>query len=203
MKKTIIFSILLAAFSTATFAQLPKFNFGIKGGVNYSKLKSKADLSDNNSIMGYQAGVFARAGFGGMYLQPEVYLGTKGSKFFKVVQNGNTVQTDGNVKFTTVDVPILLGTKFGPGKLNVRFMAGPVVSFIIDEKTTFESGSAAVTDYHNYKNQAIGLQAGGGVDLGNFTVDLRYEAGLSNVNKTDKYDQKQNLWHLSLGLKLF
>lgn len=199
MKKAIIFSFILLATSAVAFAQLPKFNLGIKGGVNYSKLKSKADLTDNNSILGYQAGIFARAGFAGMYLQPELYLGSKGSDF-KLQNTDNSIRTQGDVKFTTLDLPILLGTKFGPGKLNVRFMAGPVISFVIDEKTTFDQGYQAVTDYNSYKDQSIALQAGGGVDLGNVTVDLRYETGLSKMND---YGQKQNLWHLSLGLKLF
>jgi len=199
MKKTLIFSFILLATSTLAFAQLPKFNVGIKGGVNYSKLKSKGDLTDNSSILGYQAGIFTRVGLAGMYLQPELYLGTKGSDF-KLQNVNNEVKTQGSVKFTTLDLPILLGTKLGSGKLNVRFMVGPVISFVIDEKTTFDQGYTAVTDYNSYKDQSISLQAGGGVDLGNATIDLRYESGISQLNN---YGQKQNLWHLSLGLKLF
>ncbi|MDB5014708.1 MAG: hypothetical protein JWQ25_2910 [Daejeonella sp.] len=198
MKKAIIFSVILLATSMIASAQLPKVNFGIKGGINYSRLKSQADLTDNSSILGYQAGIFTRVGFAGMYLQPELYLGSKGSDF-KLQTTSNEVRTQGSVKFTTLDLPILLGTKFGPGKLNVRFMVGPVISFKIDEKTTFDQGYQAVTDYNSYKDQSIAIQAGGGVDLGNVTVDLRYESGLSKMND---YGQKQNLWHLSLGLKL-
>jgi hypothetical protein len=109
---------------------------------------------------------------------------------------------NGKVKFTTLDLPLLLGTKIGPNKLNLRFMAGPVVSFIIDENTTFATAYQGVSDFGNYKKQTLGLQAGTGVDLGNLTLDLRYEAGLSNVSQSEKYSQKQNLFHLSLGIKL-
>ena len=199
MKKTLIFSFILLATSMVASAQLPKFNIGIKGGVNYSKLRSQADLTADNSILGYQAGIFTRFSIAGMYLQPEVYLGTKGSDF-KLRTANNTVVTQGDVKFTTLDLPILLGTKLGTSKLNLRFMVGPVISFKIDEKTTFAQGYQEVKDYNNYKNQAIAIQAGGGIDLGNVTVDLRYENGLTKMND---YGQKQNLWHLSLGLKLF
>ena len=48
----------------------------------------------------------------------------------------------------------------------------------------------------------LGFQAGSGVDLGNLTFDVRYEAGLSNVSQNEKYSQQQNLFHLSLGFKL-
>lgn len=203
MKKIILACCLIFATSMAAMAQLPSFSFGIKGGVNYSNLKTKNDLTDQNSIMGYQIGVFSRIGAVGMYFQPELYLGSKGNEFVRVEDNGgNEVQAKGKVKFTTLDLPLLLGTKIGPNKLNLRFMAGPVISFIVDENTTFDSAYQGISDFGNYKKQTLGLQAGTGVDLGNLTVDLRYEAGLSNVSQSEKYSQKQNLFHLSLGIKL-
>lgn len=203
MKKIILGCCLLLSTGMAAMAQLPAFSFGIKGGVNYSNLKTKDDLTDQNSIMGYQVGVFSRIGAVGMYFQPELYLGSKGNEFIRIENtSGSSVEAKGKVKFTTLDLPLLLGTKIGPNKLNLRFMAGPVVSFIIDENTTFDSAYQGVTDFGNYKKQTLGVQAGTGVDLGNLTVDLRYEAGLSNVSQSEKYNQKQNLFHLSLGFKL-
>ncbi|MBC7915251.1 MAG: PorT family protein [Pyrinomonadaceae bacterium] len=200
MKKFILFAGLLLTTSVAALAQLPSFTAGIKAGVNYSELKSKDNLTDANSILGYQFGVWTRVGGAGFYLQPELYLGSKGGENPIVIDNnGNEAQVNGKVKFTTLDLPILLGTKFGPNKLNVRLMAGPVISFVVDKETTPDGAYASIKDY---KDQAIGVQAGGGVDVGNLSIDLRYEAGLSNMSKSTKYDQKQNLFHLSLGFKL-
>lgn len=203
MKKIILGCCILLTYSMTAMAQLPAFSFGIKGGVNYSNLKTKDDLTDENSIMGYQIGVFSRIGAVGMYFQPELYLGSKGNEFIRIENtSGSSVEAKGKVKFTTLDLPLLLGTKIGPNKLNLRFMGGPVVSFIIDENSTFDSAYQGVSDFGNYKKQTLGLQAGTGVDVGNLTVDLRYEAGLSNVSESEKYSQKQNLFHLSLGFKL-
>lgn len=202
MKKIILIGCLLLTTSIAAIAQLPSFTFGIKGGVNYSKLKTQGDLTDENSIAGYQVGIFTRLGGAGLYLQPELYLGSKGNDFVKVNTGSNSVAASGKVRFTTLDVPVLLGTKIGPSKLNLRFMAGPVISFVVDEKTTFDSAYKNIQNFDNYKNQNWAFQAGSGVDLGNLTVDLRYEAGLSNISKSSEYNQKQNLFHLSLGLKL-
>jgi hypothetical protein len=200
MKKTFIFAILLLIGSTAAMAQLPSFTLGLKAGVNYSQLKSESDATNEDNILGYQFGLWTRIGAAGIYLQPEAYLGSKGGKSPIVFDtNGNEVETSGKVKFTTLDVPVLLGTKFGPNKLNFRLMAGPVVSFVVDKNTTVDSSYDRLQDY---KDQALGLQAGAGLDVGNLSVDLRYEAGLSNISKSDKYDQKQNLFHLSLGFKL-
>ena len=201
MKKFILFAGLLVTTSVAALAQLPSFTAGIKAGVNYSELKAKENLTDANSILGYQVGVWTRVGGAGFYLQPELYLGSKGGENPIVIKSdGTEAQVNGKVKFTTLDLPLLLGTKFGPNKLNVRLMAGPVISFIVDKSTTTDDAYESIKDY---KDQAIGVQAGGGVDVGNLSVDLRYEAGISNISKSTKYDQKQNLFHLSLGFKLF
>ncbi|MFD2161631.1 porin family protein [Paradesertivirga mongoliensis] len=195
MKRIALSGLLLLA-SVTTFAQ---FTLGLKTGVNLATLKG--DVGDESNRLGYQAGAWARFGGAGFYLQPEVYLGSKGGEFGSINQDGTTYHGEGKVNFTTLDIPVLLGNKFGFDKLNFRIMAGPVISFVLDKsaKENFE----VATDFNNYKDQTIGLQTGAGVDLGNISVDLRYEKGLSNINKSGQYDQKQNLWHLSLGYKLF
>ncbi len=203
MKKIIVITWILLTAGVTAMAQLPNFAFGIKGGANYSKLKTENDLTDENSIVGYHVGIFTRLGAAGLYLQPELYLGSKGNKFIKIEDtSGNEVEASGKVRFTTLDLPLLIGTKIGPSKLNLRFMAGPVASFVINENTTFDSAYQNISDFDNYKKQNWAYQAGAGVDVGNLTVDLRYEGGLSNVSRSDEYNQKQNLFHLSLGIKL-
>ena len=203
MKKIILISCIVIAASVTAMAQLPNFAFGIKGGANFSKLKTVDDLTDENSIVGYHVGIFTRLGAAGLYLQPELYLGSKGNNFIKIEDtSGNEVQASGKVRFTTLDLPLLIGTKIGLSKLNLRLMAGPVASFVINENTSFDSAYRNIRDFGNYKKQNWAYQAGAGVDVGNMTVDLRYEGGLSNVSRSNEYNQKQNLVHLSLGIKL-
>ena len=197
-----MFTCLLGLSGLTAMAQIPKFTFGIKGGVNYSNLKTKDDLTDENSIMGYQAGIFTRVGAAGLYFQPELYLGTKGNEYTSIETNSGMMDVKGKIKFTTLDLPLLVGTKIGTNKLNLRFMAGPIVSFIIDENNNLGTAYNSVVDFGNYKKQTLGFQAGSGVDLGNLTFDVRYEAGLSNISQSEKYSQQQNLFHLSLGFKL-
>ena len=203
MKKIILFTCLLGITAITAMAQTPKFTFGIKGGVNYSNLKTKDDLTDQNSIMGYQAGIFSRIGGTGIYFQPEMYLGTKGNEFTSLEMGTAMIVAKGKIKFTTLDLPLLVGTKIGSNRLNLRFMGGPILSFIIDENNTLGSAYNSVIDFGNYKKQTLGFQAGSGIDLGNLTFDVRYESGLSNVSQSEKYSQQQNLVHLSLGFKLF
>ena len=203
MKKIILFTCLLGITAITAMAQTPKFTFGIKGGVNYSNLKTKDDLTDQNSIMGYQAGIFSRIGGTGIYFQPEMYLGTKGNEFTSLEMGTAMIVAKGKIKFTTLDLPLLVGAKIGSNKLNLRFMGGPIVSFIIDENNTLGSAYNSISNFGNYKKQRLGFQAGSGIDLGNLTFDVRYEAGLSNASQSEKYSQQQNLVHLSLGFKLF
>lgn len=196
MKKTLLFVVTLVVLgSSSVMAQ--GFAFGLKAGVNYSSIKTADDLIDQNSILGYQVGVFTRLG-GLIHLQPELYLVSKGNEFVSFEDEAGNEVPNGTVEFTSLDLPVLLGTKLGP----LRIMAGPVISFVVDKNTDFDSAYEDVSDFDDYKNQAIGIQAGGGLDLGKFTVDLRYEAGLSNVSESDKYNQKLNLFQVSLGFRL-
>ncbi|SFA49577.1 Outer membrane protein beta-barrel domain-containing protein [Pedobacter suwonensis] len=199
--KKIIFSIVFLTLGWAT-SKAQTFNLGVKAGVNLAKLN--ADFASEENRLGYQIGAWARIGGASFYVQPEAYIGSKGNKFISIQQdNGNEVSAEGKVKFTTLDIPVLLGTKFGAKNLNFRLMAGPVISFVLDENSSFSSAYQQATDFSNYKNQALGLQAGAGVDVGSISVDLRYEAGLSNISKSEKYTQKPNLFQLSLGFKIF
>lgn len=192
MKKYLLSAIILIAISISAKAQ---FNLGIKGGVNYSTINS--DNLKSSSVAGYQAGVFARIG-GGIYLQPEVYLSSSGGEF---TSNDNTYS--GNVKFTNLNVPVLVGLQFGPKNLNFRVMAGPEYISVLSQNSSLSSNFN--TAYNNfgtaYKNNMLGYQAGFGVDLGAITADLRYQGDFSHFN--DTYNQKQNLWALSVGFKFF
>lgn len=198
--KKIILSVVLLTLGWAT-SQAQTFNLGVKAGVNLSKLN--ADFASEENRLGYQIGAWARIGGASFYVQPEAYIGSKGNKFISFTNNSNTeIAAEGKAKFTTLDIPVLLGTKFGGNNLNFRLMAGPVISFILADNSTFSSAYQQATDFDNYKNQAVGAQFGAGVDVGNISVDLRYEAGLSNISKSEKYTQKPNLFQLSLGFKI-
>lgn len=198
--KKLIFSIVFLTVGWAT-SHAQTFNLGIKAGVNLANIST--DFASEENRLGYQVGAWARIGGASFYVQPEAYIGSKGNKFISFTNNNNTeVAAEGKVKFTTLDIPVLLGTKFGAKNLNFRLMAGPVLSLILDDSSTFSSAYQQATDFNNYKNQAFGLQAGAGVDVGAISVDLRYEAGLTNISKSEKYKQNPNLFQLSLGFKI-
>lgn len=192
MKKYLLSAALLMMLSIGAKAQ---FSLGVKGGVNFSKITT--DNLKESTVAGYQAGLFARFGTG-IYVQPELYVSSKGGKFESTANNNNYT---GNVKFTTLNVPLLIGTAIGDDALNFRIMAGPVYSYAMDKSKNFSANfNGAYADFGNYKNSTLGYQVGAGVDIGSITADLRYEGGLTKIN--DNYGQRQNVWALSVGFKI-
>ncbi len=192
MKKSLLAACLVFITSAGAFAQ---FHLGLKAGLNYTTIKAQHNEFDESGVLGYQVGVWGRIGKS-FYLQPEVYIGSKGSNF--KFQTGATT-TEEKQKFTTLDVPLLLGTKIGVDKLNIRFMAGPAFQFNLDDNSSAFS-QATDPNFYKYRDFITNLQAGAGVDVGNLSVDLRYETSLQDINKND--GQKQSLLHLSLGFKI-
>ena len=191
MKKYLLSALLLVAICISAKAQI---SLGIKGGVNFSKINT--DNFNESTRTGYQAGVFARIG-NAFYLQPEVYLSSTGGNF-----NNDNNDFKAKVNFTNLSVPVLLGHSFGTKDLNFRLMVGPVYTYALNKSESFsDNANAAIADFGNYNNSTLGFQAGGGVDIGPITADLRYEGGLTKINSD--FGQRQNLWALSVGFKFF
>lgn len=194
--KKITLVLLLSLSSVFAFAQLmPKFSFGLKGGMNLSKFNTTNTFSSDNQA-GYFAGVWARFGAAGIHVQPELYFTGK---------NATLVSSSGaenKVKFTSMDVPILVGTKIGAAGIGLRLNTGPVISFILDEEQNF--GEAAASAFNGkFKDQTYAWQFGAGLDISKISFDLRYENGLSKINAEGYPTTKLNLFTLGLAYKLF
>lgn len=190
MKKS-IFALLfgLTICFSASAQLLPKFQFGVKGGVNLTSLSKTGTFSSDNQA-GYLGGVWMRFGALGFNFQPEAYVTSK------------NVTVDGSkAKFTSIDVPLLFGGKVGALGFGARFYTGPLVSFAINKDQNF--GAAAGNALRlNYKDQNFAWALGAGVDIQKLSFDLRYEKGLSSQSYGTG-STKINLFNLSVGYRLF
>ncbi|RZL41990.1 MAG: PorT family protein [Pedobacter sp.] len=194
--KKIGLSLLLVCCSFFAFSQvIPSFQFGIKGGLNLSKFNTSNTFSSENQA-GYYAGVWARIGAAGLHLQPELYLSGKNT----TLENDNGVES--KVKFTSLDIPVLVGTKIGAAGVGLRLNTGPVVSFVINEDQSLSDAAKAAFN-GSFKDQAFAWQFGAGVDVGKLGVDLRYELGLSKLNSANYSSTKLNLFTLGVAYKIF
>lgn len=182
-------------------AQAQVAQFGIKGALNYSKLKSEDNniLSSDNKV-GYQVGIWTRFG-GAVHIQPELYLTGKSSNANYFEDNGGALE--GQVAFTSLDLPILIGSRVGLGPVAIRFQAGPLVSFVVDK--TVGDALSNVIDFNNYKNNSFAVVGGVGLDMGRIRTDLRYEHALTDLNKNQDniVNQRMNVWTIGIGLRLF
>jgi hypothetical protein len=191
--KRIFLSALMILFSGVAFSQmLPTFQLGVKGGANLSKFSTEGTFDSENRA-GYYVGIWTRIGAAGIHLQPEAYLSGKNARIVEV----NGIR---DIKFTSLDVPVLLGTKFGAAGVGLRLNTGPVFSFNLDNEQDIGDAAGNVVDL-NFKDQNIAWQFGAGLDIGQIGIDLRYEKGLSKIHNDP--DTKINLFTLGLAFKLF
>lgn len=178
-------------------AQIPGFNIGPKVGYNTRELTSDWTGFTSNADGGIQFGLFARIGKK-FYVQPEVDYVVKGG-------NINFKEKEVQIKLKSITVPLLLGYKIIDAKVfNIRLAGGPVYSKLIDK--TVPVGDLIdfpIKSKEDLKDATWSIQLGGGIDVMNFTIDVRYELGVDNLYIGDQdFNLKNNLLNVSLGLKL-
>jgi hypothetical protein len=212
MKKIFLFAFILSL--TAGMASAQFIKFGVKGGLNYSKLKfdnissiasgtSNYSLIEDESFQSFHIGLMSRIKVFNMYLQPELYFNTSGGKVLVEDMSGNTnLKEIRNVKKNKIDVPVLVGMKFGPLRLN----AGPVASIMLSESNEIENIIPEMESLS--KSASIGYQAGAGLDILKFlTLDYRYEGSFSKwgdkitvAGNDYAFDSRGSVHLLSLGI---
>lgn len=208
MKRIIGIVIVTAFFAFSANAQI--FKYGIKAGVNFASLPmddirgittptETYSLITGESVTGYQAGLMARIKIAMVYVQPEIYFNTTGGTVEQVVENGPTEILD--VQFNRIDIPLLVGLKFGPARIN----AGPVGSAVISSTNELSEIAPGLETLH--EGLSWGFQAGIGLDiLKKLAIDARYEGSLSRygdsfvvAGETYSLDARPSAWILALG----
>jgi hypothetical protein len=203
MKKSILV-LLVALIAFPAFSQL---KFGIKVGAATTTVPKYDLTTGTNTIAalktaswGFNGGVFLRLSLLGLYIQPEALLAT--NTYDYNVTQGTSPTVLMHQTFNRLEVPIMVGFKLGPLRIN----AGPAASVQIG------SPKALISDpnFDNmYKGATFGYEAGIGLDIfKKLTLDARYSGSLSKkfgnaVNigsQTFNLDSRQPSIILSVGL---
>jgi len=179
MKNLILF--IFTILNTSLSAQF--MATGIRGGLSSSmgfddvkliNTSSKEEflLSMSNKTFGYHFGALVRLKLGPLFVQPEVVFNS--NSFDISFQDVNKVSTNiGKQKFQYIDIPVLVGLKFGPLRVNV----GPTGHlFLNNTKDLFDVNNYAA----NFSKISIAYTMGLGLDLGSFMFDARYDGNLSD-----------------------
>jgi hypothetical protein len=192
MQKFILSALLLCWIAFGGYSQ--NGGFGIKAGLSSTEVDFKnKQFTPQGAQTGYHIGVFGRIGGGGFFVQPELLFTQTSGKFLND-------EDQINAQFNRLDLPVMVGMRFFKV---LRLQAGPIASLNIDSK--LKEAGTTVRDVE-FKNATLGYQAGLGIDLGNLSIDGRYEGGLSkwteNIGNLDT-DNRINQWVLSVGFKIF
>jgi hypothetical protein len=192
MKKLVLsFVYLLIAVSLAAQA---KFDLGVKGGVNFSKLSFDKEDYNAESVTKSHFGAFGRIGWDRVFIQPEIYYSGRG------VDVNSATNTLSSLDFKTVDVPVLLGVSLIKGKLvDFHLIGGPVFSGITSKSIEGD----AFKNRSFYEDYYFGLQYGLGIDILFFTLDARMENSLGDCYSGPNVAGKNQSFMVSLGFKLF
>ncbi|WPO90986.1 porin family protein [Chryseobacterium sp. HR92] len=173
--------------------QAPAFHIGVKGGANFTKTSTESSLEGKYGL-GYQAGVMTRVDLGKLYVQGEALFNKRKTSYTS--QDGNSSKLSWNA----IDIPVVVGYKLiKADDFNVRLFAGGVYSYAFNNKVS--TSQAFQEGFKNFDKSNIGITGGVGVDYKNFTVDLRYETGLSSISKDFK--SKPHSFSLGIGYFLF
>jgi hypothetical protein len=178
MKKTLLISIVLLAFSTNIQAQLVKF--GIKAGLNYANLTGSEIKTD--AITSYHAGLVAELKLTeGFSIQPELLYSTQGASY-----------KDAGEEFRNelgyLSIPIL--AKISLNKA-ISLDLGPQASFLMSERQEF--------DLEDSESFEFGLAAGLGLKITkSIFLQGRYVLGLTEASKDAQ--AKNSVLQVSAGI---
>jgi len=207
MKKLIL--VFVASLFIFTMADAQMFTWGIKGGIGFSSINMDDitgitdgsdvyDLVTGDGVMGYHIGLQSRIKVAMILIQPELYFNAGGGTIEQIVDGGATEVL--NVKFNRIDIPVLVGVKLGPARINI----GPVGSFILSESNDLDELEPNFEMYTSA--MSWGYQAGLGLDISKLSLDVRYEGSLSALGESFTVggvefplDARPSQWIISLG----
>ena len=170
--KKVVFALLLSFIVVGSYGQ-----FGIKVGTNTAKFKitspDQGFSQAKEANWGLNVGVFYRLKIAMIYFQPEAYFSSTGGNFTYTNPSSGLDEIH-SLDMSRIDIPLLVGVKLGP----IRVNAGPTAFFTLSDKSSLKDFNA------DMKGTTWGYQVGVGIDLlKKLTFDARYEGSLSEISK--------------------
>ncbi len=190
-----------------------QFKIGFRGGLstmdisaNELIIKNKEDIkqlgiSVTDANYGVHLGLFMQAKMGKFFIQPEVLFNSNSVEYtLNDFTDTNIFPTLKKESFQNLDLPIMLGAKFGP----LRLQGGPVGHVHINSKSELFD----IEGYsQKFENMTWGYQAGIGLDIWKFIIDVKYEGSFNKYGdhmvfegKRYSFDDTPGRFIASLGI---
>lgn len=209
MKRIFLLAMMVFALNSVD-AQLLKYGLRVGGGTTSINATPQDVFSPSDSVLmtlasshfGFHVGGFARVTVKNLFFQPEVLFNTKGHDYTVYDIDGN-LQEVLQDRFSTLDIPLIVGYKFS----SLRFQAGPVGSMTLTNRNE-------MVDYFQEQEDLVstlegfnwGWQAGLGLDISKFMIDIKYEGNFQSVGNditidgnTYNFDGRANRFIVTFG----
>jgi len=163
-------------------------NLGVKAGLNTYTLKGDG-MSNVDRKLGYHLGLIGHIHFSDQFaLQPELVYSVQGAQY-------SVSGAELKLNLNYFNVPVLFQYMFDNG---FRLQAGPQLGFLASAKSVFNNSESNVKD--DFEKIDLGLSVGASYvnPATNFGVDVRYNAGLNNINKSSNADIYNRGWQVGL-----
>lgn len=178
-----------------------RFNFGIRAAVNAPFASHRAlfiDWAEQEYAPDYESGIgaslalFGRTNFNRHYLQVEAgasYFSTRASIPTGLFDNSTNEVSEISKRTVTIDVPLLYGYSFvKKPPYEFSFFGGPKFRYSFD----FDNESATTGNCNLIVNNGINpasacFVVGLAAKISRFTIDFRYEVGITVDGKPGEY----------------
>jgi len=179
-------AILITGVASAQHGNAPAghVSLGIKGGVNVYNVHNNNDTK-YDSKAGFHFGLLGHIHFDSNFaIQPEIVYSAQGAK------NGDT-----KYNLDYLNVPVLFQYMFDNG---FRIQAGPQLGLLISAKSKNNNDNTDIKDYYKPIDFGASIGASYVFPPTGFGIDVRYNLGLSNINKNSEVNSTNR--GLQLGI---
>lgn len=191
--RKIISALLLAAGLTAALPTKAQLHFGVKGGLNVSKVSLSSSDWNGKNRTGWFIGPMAE------FTVPVVGIGIEAAALYSQTDvEANGIKTSAKLK--SVEVPVSLKWSYGAGSLlGVYLAVGPQFGFNVGKRDYL---------YYDLKKNSTSFNVGGGLKLlRHLQAGVNYNFALSHTGKfgnpaSSQHPQcnlKNNTWQVSLA----
>lgn len=210
IKKICLLALLVFTLNSVDAQDIFKYGLRIGGGTTAINGTPQDVFNGTDSLkmtlgsssFGIHVGGFARVTFGSVFIQPEILFNTKGHEYTVYGLQGDVLQVLED-RFTTLDVPIIVGYKFS----SLRFQAGAIGSMTL-------TNANDMVDYFQEQEDLVstlqglnwGWQVGLGLDISKFMIDIKYEGNFQRVGNdividgnTYNFDGRANRFLVTFG----
>ena len=194
MKKSFKIIVLMLLVTTAAHAQLP-IKFGLKGGLNITKVKFDKNIAVSDNRAGFFIGPMAEFSLPINGISADVAI-LYDQKNIKV--NNNTGE-----KLKFIDIPINLKYNLGLGDfVGVYLSTGPQLSFNIGNKRLFYGDTWTMEfagDNYKMKSSNFSWNVGAGVKLINhILVGYNYNIAIGKTADVDFQYTEDTVWKVKM-----